>query len=67
MPDIDADVDLLKRKVEKLDKVIFFGNGRPPLTEQLATINLKLNAIVWGLTILGGAMLLHLAQKWIGK
>jgi len=31
-------VDLLNRKVEKLDKCVFFGNGKPGLTTQMATL-----------------------------
>jgi hypothetical protein len=33
-----AAVDILNRKVEKLDKCVFFGNGKPSLTTQMATL-----------------------------
>lgn len=31
-------VDILNRKVDKLDKCVFFGNGKPGLTTQMATL-----------------------------
>lgn len=37
----------LKEKVCKLDKTVFFGNGKPALVTQMATVQQTIYALTW--------------------
>lgn len=37
----------LRDKIGKLDKAVFFGNGKPAIVTQLATIQQTIQALTW--------------------
>lgn len=66
----EESIENLQEKVQKLDKTVFFGNGKPGLTTQMATLQQSqaaVNRVAWITLAAVIGQLVYLFFDKIGK